>query len=439
MMQSAAYIWAKVLNQLEERLSAVTVSAWFDDAELIELNEDNLILYTPSDFRQEIILRSCKQHVEEILEKQFDFKVKLLVWGDTELEAHRQANKPDNIWKINPHFSFDIFVAGAQNEVPLKEAMHVADNVGDSVYNPLYYYGPPGVGKTHLLYSIANRISQSHPEAKIVYVKGDKFTNELVQAILHSSTVAFKKKYREADILLVDDIQFIAGKESTQEEFFHTFNNLYEMRKQIVLTSDRAPNDMPLLEDRLRGRFGEGVMVKIETPDLDTRIQIIRAKAAELHLHFSDEVIGYLGERLCDNVRQIEGGLRKVKAFRDLSNMPLTLPNVSKIVADIQTSETCAVVTPDTVVRYVCKYFGVDEAQLKSPHRSKNISEPRQIAIYLIRELTGLQLEAIGKYFNRDHGTISASIKKIQGLLSIKDSNIENILRDIRMNIEANT
>ena len=438
-MQSAAYIWAKVLNQLEERLSAVTVSAWFDDAELIELNEDNLILYTPSDFRQEIILRSCKQHVEEILQEQFDLKVKLLVWGDTELEAHRQTNTPDNIWKINPHFSFDTFVAGAQNEVPLKAAMHVADNVGDSVYNPLYYYGPPGVGKTHLLYSIANRISQSHPEAKIVYVKGDQFTNELVQAILHSSTVAFKKKYREADILLVDDIQFIAGKESTQEEFFHTFNNLYEMRKQIVLTSDRAPNDMPLLEDRLRGRFGEGVMVKIEPPDLDTRKQIIRAKAAELHLRFTDEVVDYLGERLCDNVRQIEGGLRKIKAFRDLSNMPLTLPNISKIVADIQTSETCAVVTPDTVVRYVCKYFGVDETQLKSPHRSKNISEPRQIAIYLIRELTGLQLEAIGKYFNRDHGTISASIKKIQGLLSMKDSNIENILRDIRMNIEANT
>ena len=438
-MQAAAYVWAKVINQLEERLSAVTVSAWFDDAELIELNEDNLILYTPSDFRQEIILRSCKQHVEEILQEQFDLKVKLLVWGDTELEAHRQTNTPDNIWKINPHFSFDTFVAGAQNEVPLKAAMHVADNVGDSVYNPLYYYGPPGVGKTHLLYSIANRISQTHPEAKIVYVKGDQFTNELVQAILHSSTVAFKKKYREADILLVDDIQFIAGKESTQEEFFHTFNNLYEMRKQIVLTSDRAPNDMPLLEDRLRGRFGEGVMVKIEPPDLDTRKQIIRAKAAELHLRFTDEVVDYLGERLCDNVRQIEGGLRKVKAFRDLSNMPLTLPNISKIVADIQTSETCAIVTPDTVVRYVCKYFGVDETQLKSPHRSKNISEPRQIAIYLIRELTGLQLEAIGKYFNRDHGTISASIKKIQGLLSMKDSNIENILRDIRMNIEANT
>lgn len=438
-MQAAAYIWAKVISQLEERLSAVTVSAWFDDAELVELNENNLIIYTPSDFRQEIILRSCKQHVEDILQEQFDLKVQLLVWGDAELEAHRQTNTPDSIWKINPHFSFDTFVAGEQNSVPLKAAMHVADNVGDSVFNPLYYYGPPGVGKTHLLYSIANRISQTHPEAKIVYVKGDQFTNELVQAILHSTTVAFKKKYREADILLVDDIQFIAGKESTQEEFFHTFNNLYEMRKQIVLTSDRAPNDMPLLEDRLRGRFGEGVMVKIEPPDLDTRKQIIRAKASELHLRFEDEVIDYLGERLCDNVRQIEGGLRKIKAFKDLSNMHLSLANIAKTIADIQTSETCAVVTPDTVVRYVCRYYGVDEAQLKGPHRGKNITEPRQIAAYLIRELTNYKLEDIGKYFNRDHGTISHSIKKIQSLLACKDSNMEHILQDIRMNIEANT
>lgn len=438
-MQSAAYIWAKILNQLEERLSAVTVSAWFDDAELVELNENNLIIYTPSDFRQEIILRSCKQHVEDILQEQFDLKVQLLVWGDAELEAHRQTNTPESIWKINPHFSFDTFVAGEQNSVPLKVAMHVADNVGDSVFNPLYYYGPPGVGKTHLLYSIANRISQTHPEAKIVYVKGDQFTNELVQAILHSTTVAFKKKYREADILLVDDIQFIAGKESTQEEFFHTFNNLYEMRKQIVLTSDRAPNDMPLLEDRLRGRFGEGVMVKIEPPDLDTRKQIIRAKASELHLRFEDEVIDYLGERLCDNVRQIEGGLRKIKAFKDLSNMHLSLANIAKTIADIQTSETCAVVTPDTVVRYVCRYYGVDEAQLKGPHRRKNITEPRQIAAYLIRELTNYKLEDISKYFNRDHGTISHSIKKIQSQLACKDSNMAHILQDIRMNIEANT
>lgn len=438
-MQAAAYIWAKVINQLEERLSAVAVSAWFDDAEVIELNDQNLIIYTPSDFRQERILRSCKPHVDEILQEICNKNITLLVWGDNELEKHRQPETPEHIWKVNPHFSFENFVAGSLNDVPLKAAMHVAENEGDSVYNPLYYYGPPGVGKTHLLYSIANKISQARPGAKIVYVKGDQFTNELVQSIRFGTTMAFKKKYREADILLVDDIQFIAGKESTQEEFFHTFNGLYEMHKQIVLTSDRAPRDMPLLEDRLKGRFGEGMMVKIVPPDLEARKQIIRVKASELRLGFGDEAIDYLGEKLCDNVRQIEGGLRKIKAFKDLSNMPLTIANIAKTIADIQTSESCAVVTADTIVRYVCKYFGVEEAQLKSSNRSRNISEPRQLAIYLIRQLTGNGVKEIGRYFNRDHGTICSSIKKVEEQLSLKESNTEHILRDIRMNIEANT
>ncbi|MBO5891673.1 MAG: chromosomal replication initiator protein DnaA [Oscillospiraceae bacterium] len=438
-MQSATYIWAKVLNQLEERLSAITVSAWFDDAELVELNEKNFILYTPSDFRQETILRNCKQPIEEILREQFNLPVKLLVWSDAELEKHRQIQLSENAWKINPHFCFDSFVAGAQNSVPLKAAMYVADNPGDPVYNPLYYYGSPGVGKTHLLYSIANKVAQTHPATKIVYVKGDQFTNELVQAIQHSTTVAFKKKYREADILLVDDIQFIAGKESTQEEFFHTFNNLYEMDKQIVLTSDRPPKDMPLLENRLKGRFGEGVMIKIEPPDFKTRKQIIRAKALELHLQFDEDIIDYLSQKLCDNVRQIEGGLRKINAYKNLSNMPLDLPSITKIIADLQTTETCKVVTPDTIVRYVCRYYGIEESQLKGPQRSKNIAEPRQIAAYLIRELTSFKLEAIGKYFNRDHGTVHHSIKKVQELLGRKGSSIEQILQEIRTNIEANT
>lgn len=438
-MQSAAYIWAKVLNQLEERLSAITVSAWFDDAELVELNEKNFILYTPSDFRQETILGNCKQPIEEILREQFNLPVKLLVWSDAELERHRQQQVTENIWKINPHFSFDTFVTGTQNIVPLKAAMFVAENPGNSVYNPLYFYGLPGVGKTHLLYSIANRVAQKDPSAKIVYVRGDQFTTELVQAIQHSCVSSFKKKYREADILLIDDIQFIAGKESTQEELFHTFNTLYETHKQIVLTSDRAPRDMPLLADRLKGRFGEGVMVKIEPPDFEARKQIICAKARELQMHLEEEVIDYLGQTLCDNARQIEGGLRKVKAFKSLSNMPLDLPNITKTIADLQTVETCKIVTPDTVVRYVCRYYGLEEAQLKGPHRSKNITQPRQIAIYLIRTLTNSNLEAIGQYFNRDHGTIHYAIKKVQELLGQKSNPTGHILQEIRTNIEANT
>jgi len=437
-VQSAAYVWAKTLRILEDRLSAITVSAWFDDAELVDLNDKALIIYSPSDFRQETIRRTCKAHIEEILREQFDLSIAFEVWGDSEKKKHQQDNTTSSLWTYNPHFSFSTFVPGDSNLVPLKASMHVAEHLSDSIYNPLYLYGPPGVGKTHLLYSIANQASQLHPNAKIVYVKGDQFTNELVQAILHSNTPDFKRKYREADLLLVDDIQFIAGKESTQEEFFHTFNNLYELHKQIVMTSDRAPGDMPTLEDRLKGRFGEGVMVKIEAPDLNTRNQIIKAKAAQLGLSIDNQIVEYLAEKLCDNVRQIEGGLRKIRAFKDLSNMKLTLANVARTIEDIQTSESCAVVTPDLVVRYVCRYYGVEEAQLKGLQRSKNIAEPRHVAMFLIRQMTSLGLQDIGKYFQRDHGTVHHAINKVQTALSLYGGDMGEKLEDIKRNIEAN-
>ena len=438
-MHSAAYIWAKIITYLEEHLTSITISTWFDDAELVELNDDHLIIYSPSDFRQEVILRNCKGLIEEGLLKLFQLQRKLLVWGDAEMKQRNQHTAPQSLWKINPHFCLDTFIPGTSNQLPLKTALHIAEHTGDAIYNPLYYYGPPGVGKTHLLYGIANRISQLHPELKIVYVKGDQFTNELIQSIMNSTTAAFKKKYREADVLLVDDIQFIAGKEATQEEFFHTFNELYELRKQIVLTSDRSPNDMPLLEDRLRSRFGYGVMVKIEAPDYETRQQIIRAKAQDLQLSLNEEIVDLLSSKLCDNVRQIEGSLRTIRAFHDLSGMQLTLTNIAQTVSDLQTAETSAVVTPDTVVRYVCKYFGVEESQLKGLQRSRNISEPRQIAMYLVRDMTNMGLTDMGKYFNRNHGTVHQSIKKVQELLDAKDENTAHILQDIRMNIESST
>ena len=438
-VQTATYIWAKVIGFLEQRLSAVSVSAMLDDAELIELNDKALVIYSPTDFRQDAIRRSYKSHIEEILREELSLAVSFEVWGDTELKAYRQKEQNTSPWTYNPQFNFSTFIAGTTNQIPLKAALQVAQQPGNIIYNPLYLYGPPGVGKTHLLYSIASEISRLQPDAKIICVKGDQFTNELIQSILTHTTAQFKEKYRSADILLMDDVQFIAGKDSTQEEFFHTFNNLYELGKQIVLTSDRIPSDMPTLEDRLKGRFGTGVMVKISPPDKQTRTLIIQAKAEALNLQLRKDVVDFLADRLCDNVRQIEGGLRKIRAYKDLSNMPLTMENIAKTIEDIQAAEDRAAVTPDLIVRYVCRYYGVEESQLKSRSRSRNVSEPRQVAIYLVRQMTKLSLEDIGKFFDRDHSTVKYALSAIQGAISLSCSDMGDKLQDIVRNIETNT
>ena len=232
-MYSSAYVWAKVLSYLEERMSPTTVSAWFDDAEVVELNENNLILYSPSDFRREVIRRRCTDYIQDALKEIFNSDAKLLVFGDEELAA-RKSKGASSSMDFNPQFTFDNFVVGPSNRFAHSAAIAVSKTPGQ-VYNPLFIYGPPGVGKTHLLYAIANGIRKESPNSNIVYIKGDQFTNELIDAIKNGKNVEFRSKYREADLFLVDDIQFIAGKESTQEEFFHTFNTLYEEdRKSVV-------------------------------------------------------------------------------------------------------------------------------------------------------------------------------------------------------------
>ena len=437
-MQTLSYIWAKVIGTLEQQFSAVAVSAMLDDAEFIELNDTALVIYSPSDFRREAILRTYKAPIEEILREQFDLKVTLEVWDDAERNSHVRSKNTHSLWTCNPHFNFSSFIPGTTNQVPLKAAMQVAQNPGCSLYNPLYLYGPPGVGKTHLIYSIANSIAQADPHANIVFVKADQFTNELVQAIMYRNTAAFKEKYRNADILLVDDIQFIAGKESTQEEFFHTFNYLYELGKQIVLTSDRAPGEMATLEDRLKSRFGWGVMIEIQPPDKDTRIEILKAKAAALSLSFSEDVLQYLSDTLCDNVRQIEGALRKLRAFKELSGMAMTKENIAKTIRDMQTGENTIAITPELIVRYVCRYYGVEDYQIRGRQRSKNVSEPRQVAMYLIRQKTKLSQDDIGKYFGRDHSTVKYAIDAIEKEIRLPSGEMKNKLRDIVGNIEAN-
>ncbi len=434
-MYSSAYVWAKVLNHMEERLGSVTVAAWFDDAEVVELTEDNLILYTASDFRREIIQRRCTEYIHDALKEIFNSDAKVMVFSKEDMEAYQSRDKKITSMDFNPQFSFDSFVVGPSNEFAHGAALAVSSNPGQ-VYNPLFIYGPPGVGKTHLLYAIANGIRKQKPDANIVYIKGDQFTNELIAAIQSGKNIEFRSKYRGADLFLIDDIQFIAGKESTQEEFFHTFNTLYEEHKQIVMTSDRKPSDMNTLEDRLRTRFEWGLLCSIAAPDYETRMAIIKNKANSLGLELSDEICNYIAVNVTNNVRQIEGTVKKIRAYVDLNGMKLDLPNVSRAIEDMFKSEGNSLPTPSLIINQVCKFYSIDESVLRGTLKNKGTTEARQAAIYLIRKLTNLSLPDIGKEFGRDHSTILYAIRKVEVALK-NDPALQNTIRDITANINS--
>ena len=435
-MYSSAFVWAKILNYLEERLTAITVSAYFDDAEVVELNEEHLILYSASDFRRDIIRKRYTDYIQDALKEIFNSDAKLLVFGDEELNAHRTKGKTSTSMDFNPQFTFDNFIVGPSNRFAHSAAIAVSRTPGQ-VYNPLFLYGPPGVGKTHLLYAIANGIRKGKPDANIVYIKGDQFTIELIEAIQNGKNIEFRSKYREADLFLIDDVQFIAGKEATQEEFFHTFNKLYEEHKQIVMTSDRKPSDMLTLEDRLKSRFEWGLIADIQPPDYETRMAILRNKAKHLGLQLDDDVCNYIAINVTNNVRQIEGTVKKILAYRELNDMPLDLPNISRAIDDMFKSEGNALPTPSLIISQVCKFYSIDETVLRGTQKSKGIAEARQISMYLIRKLTNLSLPDIGKEFGKDHSTVLYNIRKVEVALKGGNTTLQNNIRDITANINS--
>ena len=332
-------------------------------------------------------------------------------------------------------YTFDNFIVGNSNKFAHAAAISVAENPGKN-YNPLFIYGNSGLGKTHLLWAIGHAIHDRFPDKKISYLKGDDFTNEMVRAIKEGKTEEFRNRYRNVDLFLVDDIQFIAGKQSTQIEFFHTFNNIYEAGHQIVITSDRPPMEMSLLDDRLRTRFEGGLMADIAPPDLETRMAIARNKAARLGLLLPDEIIEYIASSVKANVRQLEGVIKRLTAYQDIMNDTITKAAVDRAIEDITVIND--IPTPDLIIRETAKYFSLNPEDLKGSNRARETATARQIAMYLMRQLTNLSLHDIGKELGRNHTTALSSIRRIEENMR-SDPGLNNVIRDITSNITTST
>ena len=436
-MNPADDIWAKVIELMKQQgLSPTTIKTWFDDAKAVSLTEDSFTISTPNEYTQSVIKSLYIPKIEAALKELFSMDLKVVVLTEKELES-TSAAKQDTLFPGTSDYTFERFVVGSSNRYAYSAARAVADIPGRAGYNPLFIYGESGLGKTHLLYAIAHTIHANHPEYKIVYIKGDTFTNELVAAIREGRNQQFREKYREADVFLMDDVQFIAGRESTQEEMFHTFNTLYEAGHQIVFTSDRPPKELLRLDQRLQTRFEQGLPADIKPPDYETRMAIIKTKAVRMGLDLPEFLLQLIAENITANVRQIEGTINKIMAYRDLMGATVDKDTVVRAVKDMFKEKSDILPTADVIIDEVCKFYNIEPAILRGQGRSKDIVLARQIAMYQIRRMTNLSLDEIGQEFSgRAHSTVIHSIRQIEE--SIKgDSEKAEIVKDITANINS--
>jgi chromosomal replication initiator protein len=419
---------------LSQQLTQTAMDTWFTDCRPVELDDCRLILATTSEFKQEIITTRFGDRIKAVLSDLFATDFDLLVVTEEEARELPQK-KDDGLPAEMAGYTFDHFIVGNSNRFAHAAAVAVAENPGKT-YNPLFIYGNSGLGKTHLLMAIGNAIHEREPELEIVYIKGDDFTNEMVKAIKSGAAEDFRTKYRNVDLFLVDDIQFIAGKQATQNEFFHTFNSIYEAGHQIVITSDRPPIEMASLDDRLKTRFEWGLMADIQPPDLETRMAITRNKAAQLGLILSDEAVAYIADNVTSNIRRLEGTIKKLTAYKEILNEVITIDSVKRAIRDV-IKEGIFTPTPEIIIRETARYFQLSEEELRGQSRSKNTAMARQISMYLMRSLIDLTLNEIGKqYEGRNHATVLSSIRKIEDLLKT-DPKMQVIIRDITSNINS--
>ncbi|MBQ8208044.1 MAG: chromosomal replication initiator protein DnaA [Clostridia bacterium] len=445
-------IWKSVKNDFETdfNIAPSTADLWFGDLTVDSVEDGKITLASASEYKTKFIKNKYMGMIAEGFENHLGIRPEIEVYfpGDKKTEENTETeNKetPEEIKKENPEkkipkstmlptvnfeYTFDNFIEGSSNTFARAACWAVAKNVVEaeegntaSQYNPLFLYGPSGIGKTHLMYAITNKIRSEKPNATIMYIKGEDFTNQLIDSLAVQGMAQFREKYRQCDILMIDDIQFIGSKVATQEEFFHTFNALYENEKQIIMTSDRSPREIPDLEKRLVGRFEMGLLADIQPPDLELRIAIIKKKAEQGNITIPDDVLTFLAENLRSNIRQIEGAIKKISALSFLSGKNITIDLAKSLLHELLGGAEPVSVTVDKIFLSIYKKYGFTKEELTGARRTKELALARHITIYLIRQITEMSLPNIGKIFNRDHSTVMSSIDIIE-----KKINTDNML-----------
>ena len=440
-------LWENTLNIIKGEMSEVSFNTWIKSCEPISISSNTIKISVPNVFTQDILEKRYKDLVINSIysacSKQYD--VEFLTESeiqeansDKPSDSNEQSDKDsmsitvsdEMSSTLNPKYTFDSFVIGNSNRFAHAASLAVAESPAKA-YNPLFIYGGVGLGKTHLMHAIGHYILQGNPNAKVVYVSSEKFTNELINSIKDDKNEEFRTKYRSVDVLLIDDIQFIAGKERTQEEFFHTFNTLHDANKQIILSSDRPPKEIPTLEDRLRSRFEWGLIADIQAPDFETRMAILKKKADVEKLNVPNEVMVYIATKIKSNIRELEGALIRIVAYSSLTNREITVDLATEALKDIISNKQNKNITIDLIQDVIAAYFNLRVEDLKSQRRTRNIAYPRQIAMYLSRKLTDMSLPKIGEEFGgRDHTTVIHAYEKISETLN-NDESLEHTINDI--------
>jgi chromosomal replication initiator protein len=437
-------IWEKTLNIIKGELTEVSFNTWIKSISPLSMDNNCIRLGVPNQFTKEILESRYKDLLSNAVKLITNKKYSLLfnIISEEAAEIRESNDDQDNLVNseddmhsiLNPKYKFNSFVIGNSNRFAHAACLAVAEAPAKA-YNPLFIYGGVGLGKTHLMHAIGHYILQNNQKAKVVYVSSEKFTNELINSIKDDKNEEFRTKYRNVDVLLIDDVQFIGGKERTQEEFFHTFNTLHESNKQIILSSDRPPKEIPTLEDRLRSRFEWGLIADIQPPDFETRIAILKKKADVDDLKIPNEVMVYIATKIKSNIRELEGALIRIVAFSSLTNREISVDLASEALKDIISNKQSKQVTIGLIQDIVSNYYNLRIEDFKSARRTRNIAYPRQIAMYLSRKLTDMSLPKIGEEFGgRDHTTVIHAYEKISEGLK-KDDSLKNAISDITKKI----